>query len=259
MPSVGYSKAGSSDDAFDMNSQLKAELNHHQQNNSSGDGHNIMLNEYLNNHLPNTSLTAQLIMNNEDTKPYTQPLLNNTKTSVYTSSIVAPNVQVMPSDALFIQQPGRMPAKQHLPPPILNQPINFAELMSELKVIECDQQNGGGLIMESGETGLDSTSQQPLLPPPSDLYTPSRLKSTDIGLIERISVGQFSTVWKGRCLAKSKCVNGEEVIDEPDYAVKVFGAHQKSSWANEKDIYNLLSTTNEFILRYYGSDINEKG
>lgn len=237
--------------------------------NSSGDARDNMLNDFLhNNRLANTSVTAQL-MNNEELKNYTQPLLTNTQTAVYPSSIVAPNIQVKPSDALFTQQPGRIASKQQQqllqisqqpqsPPPLAlnSQPLNFAELMKQLKETE-DIQNG--TVMAGSEEGATAaagaiTAEQQQ-PQPSDLYTPSRLKSTDIGLVEKISVGQFSTVWKGRCLAKHNETDGGEL----DYAVKVFGAHQKTSWANEKDIYNLLSTANEFILRYYGSDVNEKG
>jgi hypothetical protein len=248
--------------------------------NSSGDARDNMLNDFLhNNRLANTSVTAQL-MNNEELKSYTQPLLTNTsQTAIYPSSIVAPNIQVKPSDALFTQQPGRIASKQQQqqqlllisqqpqsqsPPPLAlnSQPLNFAELMKQLKETE-NIQNGTVMAgSEEGATAATTTTagaitaeQQQQQPQPSDLYTPSRLKSTDIGLVEKISVGQFSTVWKGRCLAKHNETDGGEL----DYAVKVFGANQKSSWANEKDIYNLLSTANEFILRYYGSDVNEKG
>ena len=73
---------------------------------------------------------------------------------------------------------------------------------------------------------------------------PRPIKATDIDLLEKIAQGQFSSVWK------SVCKNNHADF----YAVKIFGGHQRSAWSNEKEIYNLLSTTNENILKYYGSD-----
>lgn len=74
---------------------------------------------------------------------------------------------------------------------------------------------------------------------------PRPIKATDIDLLERVAQGQFSSVWKAVC---KQAENGGV------YAVKIFAGNQRSAWSNEKEIYNLLSTTNEHIIKYYGSD-----
>ena len=84
-----------------------------------------------------------------------------------------------------------------------------------------------------------------------DNALPSRIKSTDICLIERIAQGQFSSVWK------SRCHNYLEGDDAPEYAIKIFAGHQKTAWQNEKDIFNVMCASNENILTFFGADISD--
>lgn len=169
--------------------------------------------------------------------------------------MVAPNVQVKPSDPIFTNtlaplSPLAQPLSPPAPPPA-SRPINITSLMHDLREIEVIQ-NGAGEL-----------SSSPVNDDKELTIGPRRLKASDIELIEKISIGQFSCVWKGRCRYSTDQLDGQSIVNDqysvPEYAVKVFGAHQKSAWSNERDIYNLLSTTNEFILKYYGSDVNEKG
>ena len=83
---------------------------------------------------------------------------------------------------------------------------------------------------------------------------PSRIKASHISLADKIAHGQFSSVWKGRC--KSATETDRELLEEPEYAVKIFANMQKTAWSNEKQIYNSM-TANENILRFFGSDIYE--
>ena len=84
-----------------------------------------------------------------------------------------------------------------------------------------------------------------------DKTMPSRLRSSDIHLIEKISLGQFSSVWKSRC---NKWLDGP---DAPEYAIKIFASHQKTAWSNEKDIYNSMISINDNVLKFFNSDVNE--
>jgi len=90
-----------------------------------------------------------------------------------------------------------------------------------------------------------------------DMHTellPCRIKASHISLADKIAHGQFSSVWKGRC--KSATETGCVLLDEPEYAVKIFASMQKTAWSNEKEIYNSM-TANENILRFFGSDTYE--
>lgn len=80
---------------------------------------------------------------------------------------------------------------------------------------------------------------------------PHRLRASDIHLIEKISQGQFSAVWKSRCHSD---LQKEEASE---YAIKIFAGHQKTAWSNEKDIFKAMSAANDFILKFFGSDVHE--
>lgn len=210
---------------------------------------NDMVHDYLNNRLPpNVTLSPHMMQQQQQQQSQQQPqdeyksLLDATAAA---SSVVAPNVQVKPSDSVFPSMAPMPMSHHHAPAPPLPPPINIASLLNDLKEIE---------VIQSGEspplTGyLDGDHKDACV-------NPRRLKTTDIDLIEKISIGQFSSVWKGKCRRQER---KEGDLDVAEYAVKVFAGHQKSAWVNERDIYNLLSTTNEFILAYYGSDVHEKG
>jgi hypothetical protein len=73
---------------------------------------------------------------------------------------------------------------------------------------------------------------------------PAKLKSSDLQLLEKVSIGQFSSVWKASCL---------NAPSGPFYAVKVFASFQKNAWQNERDIYHHIH--NENILTYFSSDM----
>lgn len=80
---------------------------------------------------------------------------------------------------------------------------------------------------------------------------PNKLRASDIHLIEKISQGQFSSVWKAR-------FQGDVDKDEAsEYAIKIFSGHQKNAWSNEKDIFKAMSAANDFILKFFGSDVHE--
>lgn len=188
-----------------------------------------MLSDYL-------SLNKLLL--NEELKSSTQPLLG--KAPVYQASIVAPNIKVMPNEVIFSQPRGnaKMPVA-----PQQQSTINYRELINELRELE---------ELERDKQILDEYDESPVGDEPFDSTSlPSRLKCHDVTLLERISTGQFSTVWKAK---SANTPSGAE----PEFAVKVFNGSQKTSWVNEKEIYNLMSTTNDFILKYYGTDILEK-
>lgn len=172
------------------------------------------------------------MMNNEELKSLTQPLLGQNE-GVFPSAMIAPNIEVLP-DNLFKSNP-------------INQLFNFPELVNrnDMKDIEdmkisLEQQ----LFMSNMSSKSDSNSTS----------LPRLLKTSDLYLIEKISQGQFSSVWKGRCTNSKTAEPSDEI---PEYGVKVFGGQQKSAWSNEKDIYNTLSTTNPNILKYFCSDVHE--
>lgn len=221
---------------------------------------NEMVHDYLNNHLPpNVTLSPHMLMGGAGQPDEYKSLLGATAAA---SSVIAPNIQVKPSDSMFpasmpslpmsvpsSQPPSLLPPP---PPPPLPPPINIASLLNDLKEIE---------VIQGGESPPLTAS---LVDDKDACVNPRRLKANDIDLVDKISVGQFSSVWKAKCRRREdnnlqvKVNNNNDDDSVAEYAVKVFAGHQKSAWANEKDIYNLLSTTNEFILTYYGSDIYEK-
>ena len=97
---------------------------------------------------------------------------------------------------------------------------------------------------------------------PDPIESQSSVRAAQINLIEKISHGQFSTVWKGVCAPNKEAEEEEgkeigEKGEEDYYAIKIFASHQKTAWFNEKEIYNLLwSSPNVNILKYYGTDVH---
>ncbi len=81
--------------------------------------------------------------------------------------------------------------------------------------------------------------------------TPSLIPKTlglnldNVKLIQEISHGQFSTVWKGKF---SNDIADLVVKSDDLCAVKIFQSYEKQSWSNEKDIYSFLND-NEFVLK----------
>jgi hypothetical protein len=67
-----------------------------------------------------------------------------------------------------------------------------------------------------------------------------QIKPDQISLVEKISHGHLSSVWKGKLK--------EDLLSESLIAVKIFPSHEKLSWLNEKEIYSYL-VDSEFILR----------
>jgi activin receptor type-2B len=80
---------------------------------------------------------------------------------------------------------------------------------------------------------------------------PSRIRASDLCLTEKISQGQFSSVWKARL----QSTLNQEHQEAEEFAIKIFACHQKTAWSNEKQIYNSMSASNENILKYFASDI----
>lgn len=237
-------------------------------------GGNEIVQDYLNNRLPpNVTLTPQMLSKvpnanattatskpeaGSDFKPPGQVTIGNTMSM---SEILAQKQQqavIKPSDVL-LYPPHSLPP---MPPSQSNAaqaPMNIASLLNDLKEIEDFQNNDDGFLGGNDSPSVvvvnqphRSSSQEPTI-------GPSRLRASHIELIEKISAGQFSNVWKAKCRRLDDQPPPSSDVPLDEYAVKVFGSHQKSSWANEKDIYNVMSTNNEFILKYYGSDVNEKG
>ncbi len=64
-------------------------------------------------------------------------------------------------------------------------------------------------------------------------------------------------MWKARCKSEENTTETKTNDLPPEYAIKVFSSHQKSAWSNEKDIYNVLASTNPNILKYFGCDVHE--
>ena len=151
-------------------------------------------------------------------------------------SIVAPNVQILPD---FFQTNN-----------VNNNNVNF---------------NSGNLVkLKMSSVDSETTNEDELSSPGEGLkFGPKLPKSMDIYLMEKIADGQFSSVWKGRChkfkTESKESLNKDEssLKNEPEYAVKIFGNHQKAAWQNEKEIYYALSTSNEFILKFFGADIHK--
>lgn len=162
---------------------------------------------------------------NENQEPHrsnnalTQPLMNN-QTAAFATSIIAPNVQILPETC----------SKQQQQTPFYNNKPPF--------LIELDT-----LDLKHEATDDETAPNDPNL-----ILNPTALKSTDITLIEQIALGQFSSVWKA-CLTEQ-----QNTPDRSEYAIKIFSSTQKTAWSNEKDIYNCLITLNVNILKYFGSD-----
>lgn len=70
----------------------------------------------------------------------------------------------------------------------------------------------------------------------SNLYNVDNLK-----LVSMVGKGRYGTVWRG-------------LINEEPVAVKIFPAHHKNYFLNERDLYCLPMMSNPSLLTYYGCD-----
>ena len=175
---------------------------------------------------------------NEDFKNLTQPLLSVNTESFFPQNIVAPNIDVLP-ESIFNSNPIM---------PRMNQNVDLIN-QNDLKELE----NFKARLEEQLAFSSSKNSSSSEKIDPNAILNPKLIRPSDIYLIEKIAQGQFSSVWKGRCL-NNKEDDGTHV---PEYGIKIFSGLQKSAWSNEKDIYNSLSTTNEYILTHFNSDILE--
>ena len=232
---------------------------------------NAIISDYL---ASNNNKNHHQLFTNEEYKSLTQPLLM--QQPAFASSIIAPNIQVSNNMNAFggalankAMQPQPPPSlsRQHF---IIDYPNNIAMgganggLENTSNIISSQsipsrlnqQVMIGNLVMEEFESRKDEKDEEELkLDVDMSEMLPKNLKATDLYLIEKKAHGQFSSVWKARCLNSKS--NTEADPPAPEYAIKIFASHQKSAWVNEKDIYNALSSTNPNILRYFGSDTHE--
>lgn len=191
-----------------------------------------MINEYLN--FNNKIKQNNPLINTEELKSLTQPLLGESQ-GVFPSALVAPNIDI--PENLFRHSNQMKPS------------FNFPDLVIRNDLKELEDVKASLEKQLLGKENFKDSNPELL----NAILNPRQLQTSDIYLIEKISQGQFSSVWKARCL-NSKNDNSPEA---PEYGVKVFSGNQKSAWTNEKDIYNSLSTTNPNILKYFCSDIHE--
>lgn len=189
---------------------------------------------------PNSDFKNQLIkqnnhQSNEEFRQLTQPLLNQVNETFYFQNIVPPNLDVLPESILK-----------------KNPVINFQSLNQNVEIVNRNDHNELENFKARLEEQLAKSSKSSSIDR-IDLNTlPLPIRPCDIFLIEKVSQGQFSSVWKGRCLN-----NKEDDGQVPEYAIKIFSQMQKSSWSNEKDIYHSMSTINPYILTHFSSDLNQ--
>ena len=151
-----------------------------------------------------------------------QPLLPQSQQSNFPSAVIAPNVVISdnPISNMSVFNSMNSSKMNRLPASKFNINSNFGETIEKTQDVISEDENHFSLI-----------------------------KASEINLLEKISHGQFSVVWKGESKTKS----------EPEiyYAIKIFSSNQKNAWFNEKEIYNkLVKSPNENILKYYGTDIH---
>jgi hypothetical protein len=89
----------------------------------------------------------------------------------------------------------------------------------------------------STSASIDNTQRPYLMAPGSD---EKQFDAEQIALIEKVSHGHLSSVWKGKLKENA---DGSLIM-----AVKIFPTYEKQSWQNEKEIYSYL-TEAEFILK----------
>ncbi|CAF0810444.1 unnamed protein product [Brachionus calyciflorus] len=179
---------------------------------------------------------SNLNRNINDFKNLTQPLLNAQNESFFSQNIVAPNIDVLP-ESLLKANPFKLTQNMEL--------VNRNDLKElESFKVRLEEQ----LAISSSK----SSNLSEKITDPNMVLLPSLIQPSDLYLIEKISQGQFSSVWKGKC-NNNKDTEG----NVPEYGIKIFSAFQKNAWSNEKDIYNSLATTNPYILTHFNSDVHE--
>jgi hypothetical protein len=193
-----------------------------------------------NSQLETNNNNNNIILNNNpdylENNQVMQPLLMH-QTAAFASSIIAPNVQILPE--LLQQQQQQQKQVKLLP----NNKLTTAFNINELDQLDENDFNENNIEL--------SREDELIMSDPNYLNEPKPLKSSDLTLIEQIATGQFSSVWKA-CLTQQQNMKNND--DRVEYAIKIFASSQKTAWSNEKDIYNCLITLNENILNYFGSD-----
>lgn len=179
-------------------------------------------------------LLKQNHQSNDEFRHLTQPLLNPANETLYFQNIVPPNLDVLPESILK-----------------KNPVINFQSLPQNVEIVNRKDHNELENFKARLEEQLAKSSKSSSIDPIDLNILPLPIRPCDIYLIEKVSQGQFSSVWKGRCLN-----NKEDDNQVPEYAIKIFSHLQKSSWSNEKDIYYSMSTINPYILTHFSSDLN---
>lgn len=172
---------------------------------------------------------------NDEFRQLTQPLLNPTNETLFFQNFVPPNLDVLPESILKS-----------------NPVMHFQNSPQNVEIIKQKDLNELENFKARLEEQLAKSSKSSSIDHIDPNILPRPIRPCDIYLIEKVSQGQFSSVWKGRCLN-----NKNDNDDVPEYGVKIFSHMQKSSWSNEKDIYYSLSTINPFILTHFSSDMIE--
>ncbi|RNA31614.1 Activin receptor type-2B [Brachionus plicatilis] len=190
---------------------------------------------------PNSNLMKDYLKQNQpengEIRQLTQPLLNPTNETLFIHNIVPPNLGVLPDSIL---KSNAVISFQSVPKNVEIAKRNDLDELESFKARLEEQ-----LAKSSKSSSIDQID-------PNMIVLPSPIKPSDIFLIEKVSQGQFSSVWKGRCLN-----NKQDCGEVPEYGIKIFSHMQKSSWSNEKEIYHALATINPFILTHFSSDLNE--
>uniref|UniRef100_A0A336M2V6 receptor protein serine/threonine kinase n=1 Tax=Culicoides sonorensis TaxID=179676 RepID=A0A336M2V6_CULSO len=79
------------------------------------------------------------------------------------------------------------------------------------------------------------------LAPSGPGYSSNLYNVDNLNVVAMIGQGRFGSVWKG-------------IVNEQPIAVKIFTAHNKQYFYNERDIYSLPFMDNPGLLTYFGSD-----
>ena len=150
-----------------------------------------------------------------------QPLLPQFHQPTFPSAVIAPNVVIS------------------------DNPINSMALFNSMNSSKMNRLPTNKFI--NSNFGENIEMNQNVIP--EDEHHVSSIRASDINLLEKISHGQFSAVWKGESKTKTEA--------EIYYAIKIFSSSQKNAWFNEKEIYNkLVKSPNDNILKYFGTDMH---
>lgn len=79
------------------------------------------------------------------------------------------------------------------------------------------------------------------LAPSGPLYSSNSYNVDNLNVVAMVGQGRFGTVWKG-------------IVNEQPVAVKIYTAHNRQYFYNERDIYSLPFMDNPGLLMYFGSD-----